>query len=46
MDWQNLIIIILTALLLFVWLPALIISVRRAIRKEKSRQSNNSDNKQ
>ena len=39
MDWQNLILIILTSLLLFVWLPALIISVRRAIRKDKNNKS-------
>ena len=42
MDWQNLIMIILTALLLFVWLPGLVISARRAIRKGKNNKSNNS----
>ena len=42
MDWQNLIMIILTALLLFVWLPALVISVRKTIRKENNNKSNNS----
>ena len=41
MDWQNILMIIITVLLLFVWLPVLILSVRRALRKEKKKQSDN-----
>ena len=34
MDWQNILMIVLTVLLLGVWLPLLIVSVRKALRKE------------
>ena len=40
MDWQNILMIIITVLLLFVWLPVLILSVRRALRKEKEQSDN------
>lgn len=39
MDWETIILIIIVALLLFVWLPALVISIRRALRN--SRKQNN-----
>ena len=39
MDWQNILIIVIVVLLLGVWLPALIISIRRALRN--SRKQNN-----
>ena len=42
MDWQNILMIIITVLLLFVWLPVLILSVRRALRKEKPHSEPNS----
>lgn len=35
MDKQTLWMIIVAALLLFVWLPALVISVRKTLRKNK-----------
>ena len=35
MDWQNILIIVIVVLLLGVWLPALIISVRRALRNTR-----------
>lgn len=38
MDWQNIVMIVVTALLLFVWLPALIISVRKVLRNDKMKQ--------
>jgi len=38
MDWQNIIMIVLTVLLLGVWLPALVISVRKVMRKDKMNQ--------
>lgn len=34
MDWQNILIIVIAVLLLLVWVPALIISVRRTLRKD------------
>ena len=34
MDWQDIVMLVITALLLFVWVPVLIISVRRALRKK------------
>ena len=40
MDWQNIIMIVLTVLLLGVWLPTLVISVRRVMRKDKKKQVN------
>lgn len=40
MDWQNILIIIIAALLLFVWLPALVISVRKVLRREKEERNN------
>lgn len=45
MDWQEIVMIVVTALLLLVWLPALIISVRKVLLKEKKNQFNktNSD---
>ena len=36
MNWQTIAMIVVGALLLLVWLPALVISVRRAMRKEKT----------
>ena len=45
MDWQEIVMIVVTALLLLVWLPALIISFRKVLLKEKKNQFNktNSD---
>ena len=40
MDWQNILIIIIAALLLFVWLPALVISVRKVLQREKEERNN------
>ena len=40
MDWQNIVMIVLTVLLLGVWLPALVISVRKVMRKDKKKQIN------
>ena len=37
MSWQTILLIVLTALLLFVWLPWLIISIRR-LQRETSRR--------
>ena len=39
MDWQNILIIVIAVLLLLVWVPALIISVRRTLRKDEARHS-------
>jgi hypothetical protein len=39
MDWQNIVMIILTVLLLGVWLPAVILSVRKALRKDQRQHS-------
>ena len=44
MDWQNTIMIILTVLLLCVWLPALVISVRKVMRNERKKQIINRNN--
>ncbi len=33
MDWQNIIILVITVLLLCVWLPLLVYSVRKALKK-------------
>ena len=38
MDWQNILMIVLTVLLLGVWLPLLVVSVRKALRKENKQQ--------
>ena len=35
MDWQTILMIVIAALLLFVWLPILIVSVRRTLRKSR-----------
>lgn len=35
MDWQTILMIVIAALLLFVWLPILVISVRRTLRKNQ-----------
>lgn len=43
MDWQNILIIVIAALLLLVWVPALIISVRRTLRKDDARHSTYDD---
>jgi hypothetical protein len=40
MDWQDILIIVILVLLLGVWLPALIISVRRSLRKSKQNRNN------
>jgi hypothetical protein len=40
MDKQTLWMIIVAALLLFVWLPALVISVRKTLRKNKMNHNN------
>lgn len=37
MDKDTLIILIITAILLFVWVPAFIISVHKVLRKDKKR---------
>lgn len=34
MDWQNILMIAIAAVLLLVWVPALIFAVRKALRKE------------
>lgn len=39
MDWQNILMIVLTVLLLGVWLPALIHSVRKVLREDKMKQN-------
>ncbi len=39
MDWQNILIIVIVVLLLGVWLPALVISVRRVLRKKPQEKS-------
>ena len=39
MDWQTILMIVVAALLLFVWLPILIISVRRTLRKSRNPHS-------
>ena len=39
MNWQNIIIIVLTVLLLFVWVPVLVISVRKVLREETRTQN-------
>ena len=39
MDWQTILMIVFSALLLFVWLPLLIIAVRKALRQDKARDS-------
>lgn len=36
MDWQTILMIVIAALLLFVWLPILIVSVRRTLRKSRN----------
>jgi hypothetical protein len=40
MDWQDILIIVIVVLLLGVWLPALIISVCRSLRKSKQNRNN------
>ena len=37
MDWQDILMIAIAALLLLVWVPVLFIAVRRALRIEKSK---------
>lgn len=41
MDTQTTILTIIVALTLFVWLPALIISVRRALRNTRKQNKDN-----
>ncbi len=41
MDWETIILIIIVALLLFVWLPALVISIRRALRNTRKQNKKN-----
>jgi hypothetical protein len=36
MDWQTILMIVIAALLLFVWLPILVVSVRRTIQKSRN----------
>ena len=37
MDWQTILEIVIAAFLLFVWLPALIISVRKVLKDAKDK---------
>ena len=51
MDSQDILIVIIVALMLFVWLPALVISVRWSLRRTKrpgdaGRQMTNADSQQ
>ena len=39
MDWQDILIIVIVVLLLGVWLPALIISIRKALRNDKNKKN-------
>ena len=39
MDWQTILMIVVAALLLFVWLPILIVSVRRTLRKSRNNKN-------
>ncbi len=41
MDWQNILMLIITVLLLFVWLPALVIAVRRTLRNDRNQEQSN-----
>jgi hypothetical protein len=41
MDWQTILEIVIAALLLLVWLPALIISVRKVLREAKDKNNKN-----
>ncbi len=36
MNWQTILMIVIAALLLFVWLPILVVSVRRTIQKSRN----------
>ena len=47
MDWQNILMIVIAALLLLVWLPALVISVRKTLKQtngNETRKDNNDNN--
>lgn len=35
MSWQEILMIVIAALLLLVWLPLLVLSVRRTLREER-----------
>ena len=37
MEWQDILMIVIAALLLLVWVPVLFIAIRRALRIEKSK---------
>lgn len=37
MDWKTILLIVLTVLLVFVWLPSIFLSVRRAWRESKTK---------
>jgi len=39
MDWKTILLIVLTALLVFVWLPSIFLSVRRFWRECKKHQN-------
>lgn len=45
MDWQDILMIAIAALLLLVWVPVLFIAVRRALREEEKeyKTKHNSD---
>ena len=49
MSWQEILMIVIAALLLLVWLPLLVFSVHRALREERrarlERDSQNKNNK-
>ena len=49
MSWQEILMIVIAALLLLVWLPLLVFSVRRTLREERrarpERDSQNENNK-
>ena len=40
MDWQTILEIVITALLLIVWLPALILSMRKVQREAREKDKN------
>lgn len=43
MDWQDILMIVIAALLLLVWVPVLFIAVRRALLIEKSITKHDTD---
>ena len=40
MDWQEITVTVISVLLLFVWLPVMFLSVRKALRKNKKSENN------